>query len=101
MRAPVLRPLAFLAASVLASAGPARYAIVGTQQDRCYDIDGRTIPCPAPGQALAGQDAASGGRASSYIDHGDGTLTDAVTGLMWAKAPIEGVAFADTDPTAK
>jgi hypothetical protein len=98
-----LRPLAAFLASVIvsiASAAPG-YSIVGTQQDRCYDIDGRTIPCPVPGQALAGQDAASGGVAASYVDHGDGTVSDAVTGLMWAKAPIEDVAFADAAAMAK
>ena len=84
----------------IAAATPS-YPLVGTQQDQCYAVSGATMPCPASGQPLAGQDAASGGRATAYVDHGDGTVTDTVTGLMWAKAPIDAVAFADTGATAK
>jgi hypothetical protein len=43
------------------------------------------IPCPAAGQAFSGQDAQHMGIQPSYADNGDGTVSDLVTGLMWAQ----------------
>jgi hypothetical protein len=57
---------------------------VDTGQTTCYDAAGRAIACPAAGAAFFGQDAQYGGRAPSYTDNGDGTISDNVTGLMWA-----------------
>ncbi|MGE9271617.1 MAG: DUF1566 domain-containing protein, partial [Verrucomicrobiales bacterium] len=49
-----------------------------------------TYPIVDTGQTTAigtylGQDAHYQGSAPSYVDHGDGTITDQVTGLMWTK----------------
>jgi len=62
------------------------YAIVDTGQTGCYD-DVDAIDCSAPGQSFYGQDAQVAGNAPDYIDNGDGTVTDNVTGLMWQKSP--------------
>jgi hypothetical protein len=60
--------------------------VVDTGQTVCFDLT-REIPCPDPGDSFFGQDAQYAGRAPSYIDHGDGTLTDRNTGLMWTRSP--------------
>ena len=57
------------------------YAIVDTGQTSCHD-DLVEIAC---GERWAGQDAQHDGHRPSYADHGDGTVTDLVTGLMWQK----------------
>jgi hypothetical protein len=62
-----------------------RYAIVGTSQARCYD-NWREIPPPGPGAPFHGQDAQHPGPQPRYRDHGDGTITDLNTGLMWVQA---------------
>ena len=63
------------------------YPIVDTGQTSCYDVDGEEIPCPEPGDPLYGQDAQFSGNQPRYVDNGDGTVTDLVTGLMWQKSP--------------
>ena len=50
--------------------------------DLCYD-DTHEISCPAPGEPFYGQDAQYVTNPMSFTDHGDGTVTDNVTGLMW------------------
>ncbi len=66
------------------------YAIVDTAQNTCFDASA-PIACPAEGAAFTGQDAQVAGNAPSYTDNGDGTISDAVTGLMWQQSPdIEG-----------
>jgi hypothetical protein len=62
------------------------YPIVDSGQDTCSDSSSLT-PCPASGAAFAGQDAQHQGRQPDYTDHGDGTVGDNVTGLMWQKSP--------------
>ncbi len=62
------------------------YKIVDTGQNVCYDSV-QTIPNPPPGSPFYGQDANYSGNAPSYVDNGDGTVTDLVTGLMWQKSP--------------
>jgi hypothetical protein len=57
-----------------------------TDQSVCYD-DADEIACPAVGAAFYGQDAQYEGPQLSYIDHGDGTVTDLNTGLMWQQSP--------------
>ena len=42
---------------------------------------------PLPGAAFFGQDAQHDGLLPAYVDNGDGTVTDQVTGLMWTKTP--------------
>lgn len=58
------------------------FAIVDTNQSQCYD-DQDAISSPAAGQAFYGQDAQYDGHQPQYVDNGDGTITDQVTGLMW------------------
>jgi hypothetical protein len=60
--------------------------IVDTAQDACYDNDSEIV-CPAEGQPFHGQDSQYPGNAPSYLDNGDGTVTDLVTGLMWQQTP--------------
>ena len=62
------------------------YNVVDTGQIKCYD-NSNEIPCPNPGEPFYGQDAQYTGNQSSYIDNGDGTESDLVTGLMWTKSP--------------
>ncbi|MDP7492705.1 MAG: DUF1566 domain-containing protein [Candidatus Undinarchaeales archaeon] len=68
--------------------------IIDTGQDRCYDTS-QEIPCPRPGEAFYGQDSQYEGDQFSYIDNGDGTVTDLNTGLMWQKDPGDKVTFDD------
>ncbi len=88
MESPRLLPL--LCCSLLAAAAlPAQdlaYPLVDTGQDLCYDDDD-VITAPAAGQPFHGQDAQYDGEAPRYQDHGDGTVTDLVTGLMWQQTP--------------
>ncbi len=73
------------------SAG-ASYPIVDTGQSRCYDDQGG-IACPQAGEPYHGQDAQHSGEAFRYLDHGDGTVSDLVTGLMWQRTPAYGLTF--------
>ena len=54
-----------------------RYAVVGTAQSVCYDLQG-VANCPAEGQPFAGQDAqySANARSPRYRDNDDGTVTD-------------------------
>ena len=61
------------------------YPIVDTGQVYCYDDSGSMI-CPEEGEAFYGQDAQYAGNQPSYTDHGDGTVTDNVTGLIWTQS---------------
>lgn len=63
------------------------YPIVDTGQTYCYS-DTASIPCPQAGQADFGQDAQYQGAQAQYLDNGDGTVSDLVTGLMWVQQPI-------------
>jgi hypothetical protein len=79
------------------------YTVVDTGQTNCYDNQ-NTTACPQPGGSFYGQDAQYAGVQPSYVDNGDGTVTDLNTGLMWQKTPdldnkvtyAEAVAGADT-----
>ncbi|MBC8186493.1 DUF1566 domain-containing protein [candidate division KSB1 bacterium] len=62
------------------------YKIVDTDQTKFYN-NHNEISTPASGEAFYGQDAQYSGYQPSYTDNGDGTITDNVTGLMWAKSP--------------
>ena len=73
------------------------YTIVDTGQAQCYDnLD--VIACPDEGEAFYGQDAQNTGNAPSYQANDDGTVTDLVTGLMWAACPdLNGDGVIDVD----
>lgn len=68
--------------------------ILQTGQTRCYDTSGTTIPCAGTGQ----DGELEKGLARSYVDNGDGTVTDTTTGLMWEKLSDDG-SIHDTDNT--
>lgn len=58
------------------------YPIVDTDQDKFYN-NMSIITVPSVGEDFYGQDANYTGNSPEYIDNGDGTVTDMVTGLMW------------------
>ena len=60
------------------------FPIVDTNQSLCYD-NLNEIDAPELGDPFYGQDANYTGNAPAYTDNNDGTITDNVTGLMWAK----------------
>lgn len=62
------------------------YPIVGTNQATYYSNQDEII-APIPGKAFFGQNADYPGTNPTYKDNGDGTITDLVTGLMWAQSP--------------
>ncbi len=59
--------------------------IPDTGQVNCYD-DSRIISCRKLGRTFYGQDGHYVNKARSFMDNGDGTITDSATGLMWSKA---------------
>jgi hypothetical protein len=62
------------------------YPVVDTGQEYCYS-DTADIPCPTSSEAFYGQDAQYQANMPAYQDNGDGTVTDLVSGLMWAGSP--------------
>jgi len=55
-----------------------------TGQTKCYNTSGGEIPCAGTGQD--GEIQAGVARPDpGFTDHGDGTITDNLTGLMWTK----------------
>lgn len=83
----VLLPALFFLFPHVGNAGQIAYPLVDTMQDRCFDLQGTVIECPAKGGALYGQDAQHPRLAASYTDNGDGTVKDNNTGLTWQKTP--------------
>jgi hypothetical protein len=83
-----LQPQTGAASGLTASANAVSgtYRVVDTGQIDCYNSTGK-ITCPSKGSAFYGQDAQSTGTAASYINNGNGTITDNNTGLMWQKSP--------------
>jgi len=63
------------------------YCIVDTGQRHIFSDAGQLRTVPAPGEAFHGQDAFYQGAQPRYRDHGDGTVSDLNTGLMWQKTP--------------
>jgi len=57
-----------------------------TDQSVCYNTSSE-ITCPSSGAAFYGQDAQYDGNQPSYLDNGNGTVTDQNTGLMWQQDP--------------
>lgn len=76
----------FLASAIAASSAQAFSPIPDTAQEACFNASA-VIDCPAEGDAFYGQDAQHQGAAPNYTDNGDGTVTDNVTGLIWARSP--------------
>ncbi len=62
------------------------YPIVGTNQTIFYN-NSTTISAPNSGDSFHGQNAHYPGNQPSYVDNGDGTVTDMLTGLMWQQSP--------------
>lgn len=60
------------------------WPMVATGQTGCYGVDGE-IPCPDFGQPFFGQDGSYRYGTRSYVDNANGTVTDAVTGVIWQK----------------
>lgn len=76
-----------LACWIAASAcGAPRTVVVDTGQTVCYG-NRDPIAAPRPGEPCHGQDAQYQGVQPAYRDHGDGTVTDLNTGLIWQKTP--------------
>jgi hypothetical protein len=55
-----------------------------TGQTTCYDTGGATIPCSGTGQD-GDMQAGVVWPSPRFVDHGDGTVTDSLTGLEWTK----------------
>ena len=62
------------------------YPIVETNQTAFYNNQNE-IASPASSDAFYGQDASYTGKIPVYVDNGDGTITDMVSGLMWQQSP--------------
>ena len=61
------------------------YPIVDTNQSQNYNNANALTTEPSVGNAFYGQDAQVDGNQPSYVDNGNGTVTDQVTGLMWTQ----------------
>ncbi len=57
-----------------------------TGQMTCWDSGGFVVPCAGTGH----DGEIQAGAALSYVDNGDGTITDVNTGLMWEKLSDDG-----------
>jgi hypothetical protein len=85
-----------------AMAAGATAALPDTGQEACFNAS-TEIPCPEPAEPFFGQDGQVNGNLPSYVDNGDGTVTDLQTGIMWQQgfAPdkltyYEALAYVDT-----
>ena len=58
----------------------AEYVVVDTGQTACFGLDSQ-ITCPDEAGSYYGQDAQYNGQEAAYTDTGNGTVTDANTGL--------------------
>ena len=70
------------------------YKIVDTNVQEYYN-NTAIISAPSVGQAFYGQDATYSDNQPSYINNGDGTITDNVTGLMWEQDMGVKIPYAD------
>lgn len=64
----------------------ADYSLVDTDQSEYFDTS-EIITQPYADGSFFGQDAQYKGNQAKYIDNGNGTVTDLVTGLMWQQNP--------------
>jgi arylsulfatase A-like enzyme len=84
----VMDDLQYLADQIRYGSGMADgFVIVDTDQQACYDDIGAEIGCPARTEALYGQDAQYANNLPGFIDNGDGTVSDTITGLTWQQSP--------------
>src|SRR5436309_15650563 len=65
-----------------------------TGQTTCWDSNGNVIPCAGTGQDGELREGAP----LAYVDHGDGTVTDVTTGLMWEKLSHDGTVHDEHNP---
>ncbi|HXC50313.1 MAG TPA: DUF1566 domain-containing protein [Candidatus Limnocylindrales bacterium] len=73
-------------ATCLSACEPGPRPPLQTGQSICLDTMGITIPCSGTGQDGELQK----GAARSFVDNGDGTISDNATGLMWEKFSSDG-----------
>jgi len=66
------------------------YPVIDTAQASCYDVGGRVIAC---GGAPSGQDAEYTTHVTSFVNNGDGTVSDNVTGLHWQRHHSAAMAY--------
>lgn len=62
------------------------FAVVDTGQILFFN-DSVEISAPSMSSSFYGQDAQYDSNAQQYLGNGDGTVTDAVSGLMWQQSP--------------
>lgn len=60
--------------------------VLDTGQGHCYDDNGVAIACPTSG-GYFGQDAQFSSHQPNFIDNGNGTVSEQVSGLTWQKSP--------------
>lgn len=65
--------------------GMGNYSIVGTNQTTFFNNTSKTTK-QVPGDDFYGQNANYPGNEPKYVNNGDGTVTDLVTGLMWQQS---------------
>jgi hypothetical protein len=58
--------------------------VAKTGQTTCYKNDGTEVDCSGTGHDGENQSGATF-EDTRYVNHGDGTVTDSLTGLMWTK----------------
>jgi len=76
-------------------ASPANdHVVVDTGQKKCYGESGEITP-PIAGASFRGQDGQYVGTLFAFQDHGNGTVSDLNTGLMWQKTPGAKETWAD------
>lgn len=82
--------LAKMDSSKYIGVSPQNYALPSTGQVKAYDAEGKVLTGLQKGDSFYGQDGHyQKGQNMSYTDNGDGTVTDNVTGLMWAQDQSE------------
>jgi hypothetical protein len=69
------------------------FVVVDTGASDCWGADGEELACDTV--SFGGQDASHAGHAANYLDNGDGTVSDRVTGLMWVQAPGDKVGWSE------
>lgn len=81
---------------VLLSWGTAgAFQVPDTGIAECYDESGAQITCPTLStDTYYGQDGNFAINTMSYTDNNDGTVTDAVTGLMWQQTDVAAATWA-------
>jgi hypothetical protein len=76
------------------------YAIADTGQELTFDNTSALPTQPEIGEEFFGQDAQYDGNLPHYVDNGDGTVTDLVTGLMWQQGYSGKMTYAEAAGSA-